>query len=50
VVKDAISRQIDDMESIKFTPENKEKARQKMQDIYTNMFIPYTYLRDIPSG
>ena len=50
IIDEAISRQIDDLKRINMSPEDIEVARAKMKNIYTNMFIPYTYLRDIPYG
>lgn len=50
IIAGAVSRQLDEMQSMKFTPDTIEEARAKMQDIYTNLFVPYTYLKDIPDG
>lgn len=48
MISSAVDRQVDELQSIKLTPENTVEAKNKMQNIYTNMFIPYTYLKDIP--
>ena len=48
MISSAVNRQADELQSIKLTPENIVEAKNKMQNIYTNMFIPYTYLKDIP--
>ena len=48
MISSAVNRQADELQSIKLTPENTAEAKNKMQNIYTNMFIPYTYLKDIP--
>lgn len=48
MISSAVTRQVDELQSIKLTPENTVEAKNKMQNIYTNMFIPYTYLKDIP--
>ncbi|MBO7691457.1 MAG: hypothetical protein J6T10_02345 [Methanobrevibacter sp.] len=50
IVDDAIAIQIDELDRLNiFSPADKAIAKQKMKNIYTNMFIPYTYLRDIPN-
>jgi hypothetical protein len=50
IVDNAIARQMDELGRLDvFSPAEKRIARAKMKNIYTNMFIPYTYLRDIPN-
>lgn len=49
MIDKAISRQIDELWKLNtFSPQEIETARWKMKNIYTNMFIPYSYLRDLP--
>lgn len=49
MIDKAINRQIDELWKLDiFSPQEKETARWKMKNIYTNMFIPYSYLRDLP--
>ena len=49
MIDGAISRQIDELWKLNtFSPQEIETARWKMKNIYTNMFIPYSYLRDLP--
>lgn len=49
MIDKAIDRQIDELWKLDiFSPQEKKTARWKMKNIYTNMFIPYSYLRDLP--
>lgn len=47
-IQKAIDRQIDEIQTLKLTPADKKTAKEIMENMYTNSFIPYTYLRDIP--
>ena len=48
-IDNAITRQVKELWRLgEMPPKDQVIAEWKMKNIYTNMFIPYTYLRDIP--
>lgn len=50
IIKEQVEHQVDELWILKLSPQDKETAKLKMENVYTNMFVPYTYLRDIPDG
>lgn len=49
MIDSAISRQINELWRLNaLSLKEQEIAKWKMKNIYTNMFIPYSYLRDLP--
>ena len=49
IIEKAITRQTDDLKVIQMPPKKIQEAKAIMKKVYTNSFIPYTYLRDLPT-